>query len=100
MQATTPTTHTPTAAAYERLNWLYLGGNMAGWYAEYKTLRGREHANAALAAEIDSTALLAAQCRLFERESLAPEMWAGIAEDYECRLRALLALRAPAEVTA
>ena len=98
----TATTHAPdAAAACERINWLYLGGNMAGWDAEYATLRGREHADAALAAEIDSTALLAAQCRLFERGSLAADMWGGIAEGYECRLRALLALRTPAaEVTA
>jgi hypothetical protein len=90
---TTIAAHTPDTAQCERLTWLYLGGNIACWYAEYSAFRGKEHADAALKAEIERTAMLAARCRLYERWSLAADMWAGIAASYEAHLAAMLKVR-------
>ena len=86
--------HAPTAAECERLDWLYLGGQMQSWYDAYVAMRGRHYADLALKANIEQLKDQVANFRQFARGSLAVDMWTYYADKYLVKLTALRAVQA------
>lgn len=88
-------THAPTPAECERLDWLFLGGEMQAWYRLYAAYRGQCFADIALGVHIKQHEEQVANCRRWAKNSLFASMWEEIGDNFQRRLDALRAVRTP-----